>query len=429
MNTGLVKQERRDPCWQDNLTHCSSQQVCWWQHLHLRLKFLHKKIYCTSTKNEWKGYHNKIVWSEFVLMQDSWRQLRSDSWQQRAGNLRDAVRRILRWNRMHVLLQAGQMLKQNHKRRISASSFTKTFPIGERTWTDIEPQDYSPTDYSVLKKLINLLRHGSLPREEDGAIEFWRLNDDHRNKFEHSQYRSDDMWKSKMAGGGGNKNRFQYCTDPSGQEILYLRALQGHSGRNLIGLTLQDNVLIPNNFFEYIYHIGCAINLHSITNSGLILGGQNLGKEKQTVFFTAVNPVNKEHKDPYKIDLTAPRLAWKRGKDIKTRCIGSKNSLLNGKDWSSIKQDRTQSSFTTHSQLLVARKLLWRNLEKSYTRCMRHLDSLQRFPWNMIGWRNWIQKLLEAAKTPNESNQNKKPNYQERGDPWVSNHQVRSLRR
>ena len=23
-----VKQERRDACWQDNLTHCSSQQVC-----------------------------------------------------------------------------------------------------------------------------------------------------------------------------------------------------------------------------------------------------------------------------------------------------------------------------------------------------------------------------------------------------------------
>ena len=37
---------------------------------------------------------------------------------------------------------------------------------------------------------------------------------------------------SKMAGGGGNKKRFQYCADPSGQEILYLRALQGHSGRS-----------------------------------------------------------------------------------------------------------------------------------------------------------------------------------------------------
>ena len=39
-----------------------------------------------------------------------------------------------------------------------------------------------------------------------------------------------------MAGGGGNKKIFQYCIDSSGQEILNLRALQGHSGRNPIDL-------------------------------------------------------------------------------------------------------------------------------------------------------------------------------------------------
>ena len=117
-----------------------------------------------------------------------------------------------------------------------------------------------------------------------------------------------------MAGGGGNKKSFQYCTDPSGQEILYLRALQGHSGRNPIDPTLQDNVIIPNNFFEYIYHAGCAVSLHSITNSGLIAGGQYSSRERQTVFFTAVNPMDKEHKDPYKLDLTRPRLAWYKQK-------------------------------------------------------------------------------------------------------------------
>ena len=35
---------------------------------------------------------------------------------------------------------------------------------------------------------------------------------------------------------------FRYCTDSSGQEILHLRALQGHSGRNLIDFSLQGNV-------------------------------------------------------------------------------------------------------------------------------------------------------------------------------------------
>ena len=92
------------------------------------------------------------------------------------------------------------------------------------------------------------------------AIEFWRLKKYLRNDFENSQRWSDEMWKSKMQGGGGNKKRFQYCTDSSGQEILYLRALQGHSERNPIDPSLQDKVLIPDNFFEYIYHIGCAIS-------------------------------------------------------------------------------------------------------------------------------------------------------------------------
>ena len=84
----------------------------------------------------------------------------------------------------------------------------------------------------MAKRLNTLLQHGELPREEECAIEFWRLKDDLWNKVEYSQYWYDDVWKSKMAGGGGNKKRFQYCTDPSGQVILYLRALQGHSGRN-----------------------------------------------------------------------------------------------------------------------------------------------------------------------------------------------------
>ena len=105
-----------------------------------------------------------------------------------------------------------------------------------------------------------------------------------------------------MAKGGGNKKIFQYCTVPSGEEILYLPSLQVRSGRNLIDPSLQDNVLMPNDFFEYIYHTGCAINLHSIMNSGLIPGGQNLG-EIHTVFFTFLDPMNKEHKDPDVINL------------------------------------------------------------------------------------------------------------------------------
>ena len=201
-----------------------------------------------------------------------------------------------------------------------------------------------------------------------------RLKDYLRNHFVHSQHWSDEMWKSTMARGGGNKKRFQYCTDPSRQEILYLRALQGHSGRNPIDPSLQDNVLIPNNFFEYIYPIGCAINLHSITNLGLIPGGQNLSK-RQTVSFTSVDPMNKEHRDPNRIDLEAPRLAryhQKNWKNIKTRCIGSTSNLLIRKDLSSIKHDRTQSAY-------------WFPNEKVYT---------SRRPTPKISFKdNWMKEL------------------------------------
>ena len=206
--------------------------------------------------------------------------------------------------------------KAKPQRREPASSATRTISVGERIWTDVDPGEYTISDYEVSKKLIHLLRHGSLLREDDGAIEFWKIKDDLQKYFLHCHHWSDSKWKNSMAGEGGNKKIFLYCTDSSGV-ILYLRALQGHSGRSLIDPTLQDNVVIPSDFFQYKYHVGCAINLHSIINLGLIPGGQNLSN-RQTVFFLPVDPMDKNHKDPDTIDLNAPRhaqymhKAWKK---------------------------------------------------------------------------------------------------------------------
>ena len=209
--------------------------------------------------------------------------------------------------------------KAKPQKRDSASSSTRIIPIGERTWTDVETGKHSLSDYPVLKKLIHLLRHGSLPRDNDGAIELWRIKDNLQKHFLCCHHWSDDRWKACLAAGGGRKKRFQYCSDSSGI-IVYLRALQGHSGHSLIDPTLQDKVVIPSNFFQYIYHVGCAFNLHSIINSGLIPGGQNLSN-RQTVFFLPVDLMDKEHKDPDVIDLSVPRRAqymhkaWKRHQD------------------------------------------------------------------------------------------------------------------
>ena len=105
-----------------------------------------------------------------------------------------------------------------------------------------------------------LLRHSQhVNREEDGAVQFWRIKENLQNQFTQSIHWSDGRWKVCLAGGGGNKKRFQHCTDSSGATV-YFRAPQGHSGRNLIDPSSQDNVVIQSIFFQYIYHVGCAIH-------------------------------------------------------------------------------------------------------------------------------------------------------------------------
>ena len=119
---------------------------------------------------------------------------------------------------------------------------TTTIPMHERRWIDIEPSKQDLDSYDLSKKVINLLRHNqTLHREEDGAIEFCKIKFHLRNHHSQIQNWSDDRWKACLAAGGGSKRRYQYCSDNLGT-FIYLRALQGHSGSNLIDPTLQDNV-------------------------------------------------------------------------------------------------------------------------------------------------------------------------------------------
>ena len=233
-------------------------------------------------------------------------------------------------------------------------------PMHERKWIDIEPSEQTLAAYDLSKKVISLLRHNqTVQREEGGAIQFYRIKFHLRNHSSQVQHWSDDRWKSCLAAGGGSKRRYQYCSDNSGR-IFYLRALQGHSGNNLIDPTLQDNVVIESGILHHIYHIGCAFNLHSIINNGLIPGGQDLSR-RQTVFFLPIDPRDKNHKDPEKIDLNVPRRATipaqPMEEDIKTRYSELILILRSKRDSHSIKHDRMQLSFKEHFQLIAFQKL------------------------------------------------------------------------
>ena len=161
-----------------------------------------------------------------------------------------------------------------------------------------------------------------------------------------------------MAAGGGAKRRYQYCTDISGT-LVYLQALQGHSGRNLIDPSLQDSVIIQRGFFQHIYHIGCAFNLHSIINNGLIPGGQNSSK-RQTVFFLPIDPRDKGHQDPAKIDFNEPRRAqylhsaWKKHQDA---IFWVDINLAMKKELTFYQTRSMQSSFKENFQRIVFQKL------------------------------------------------------------------------
>ena len=220
-----------------------------------------------------------------------------------------------------TILHADQRQKRNHKggnlRVIHQASFRWTEGIGLILNQGIT---LSLSAYEVSKKVIHPLRHSQqVQREEDGAVHFWRIKENLQSQFPQIPHWSDNRWKACLAAGGGTKRRYQYCTDVS-KIIVYFRALQGHSGRNLIDPLLQDNVKIQSGFFHHIYHFGCAFNLQSVINNGLKLGGQNSSK-RQTVFFLPIDPRDKSHKYFEKIDLDVPRRAqylhnaWKKHQD------------------------------------------------------------------------------------------------------------------
>ena len=141
------------------------------------------------------------------------------------------------------------------------------------------------------------------------------------------------------------KKRFQLCTDNTWSEILYFRAIQGNSGENTVNPSLLDNVLSPDNFFEFVHHVGSVLNMHSISASGLIARGKNHGRYRQTVFFTDVDPMNKKWIDQGQHDLRKPRHAAdnKRGKYVKMKDIGLIFVVHKWWDWNSSKQGRVRS--------------------------------------------------------------------------------------
>ena len=115
--------------------------------------------------------------------------------------------------------------KAKPQRRKLAGSSPRIVPIGRRKWIDIEPGKYSFSDNEVSKKVTYLLSHSQqVHREEDGAVRFWRMKENHQSQFPHFPCWSDDRWKACLAAGGGDK-KGDSSTALMLQEQLFLSEL------------------------------------------------------------------------------------------------------------------------------------------------------------------------------------------------------------
>ena len=232
-----------------------------------------RPVVCTANIELESGHWVKTTLnpgSEFLMDQ-------INSWLIRTTTTTQKFLHIYLKNKRHNwrwrILQPDQRQKQNHKEEnllIYRASFRW---MKENGLILNQKRFFSLSAYEVSKKVINLLRDcQTVQREDDGAVQFWRIKNYLKNQFPQVQYWSDDRWKGCLTTRGGAKKRYQYCTDIS-RTIVHFRALQRHSGRHLIDPSLQDNMVIQSGFFQHIHHIGCAFNVRSIIINGLILGG------------------------------------------------------------------------------------------------------------------------------------------------------------
>ena len=160
------------------------------------------------------------------------------------------------------------------------------------------------------------LRGKEVGREEDARVPYCRFvekckevlsedsrywSDEVKQDLKMAPYLSAEKWMDVLSKGGGQKKRFQHCLKPKCPEkLLYLRAIQGHLGEAYCGnacinRALHDNVLLPNDFTKYVYHVGNGKEMRSIVRDGLVPGGFSTKTERHAVFFTVVNPMDDEH--------------------------------------------------------------------------------------------------------------------------------------
>ena len=184
----------------------------------------------------------------------------------------------------------------------------------DRHWSEKIQGPLLLPDVKILYAITST-QHKEVGREEDAGVPYDRtvekckeiLSEDSRywsnevkQKLNVAPHWSAEKWMDVLSKGGGQKKRFQYCLNPDyPAKLLYLRAIQGHSGKAYSGNArinpvLQDNVLLPKDFTKYVYHVGHGKELRSTVRIGWVPGGFSTKTGRCAVFFTVVDPMDDE---------------------------------------------------------------------------------------------------------------------------------------
>ena len=161
-------------------------------------------------------------------------------------------------------------------------------PIDKRKWNDIPAVDNVKRESlarNISKRFTVFVRH----REVDEPVHWSSLLLVLRRDFEREGARtfSDSRWRGYIHR-GNTRPRCQYCVE-SNNNLLYDRAIQ-----DLIDPELLIMWRLHQDGKKTLCHVGSSCTVNSILQAGLIAGGKDTEKGRQTVFFTPSDPIGVE---------------------------------------------------------------------------------------------------------------------------------------
>ena len=178
--------------------------------------------------------------------------------------------------------------------------------------------------------------------------------------------------------GWGPRKRFQYCLEPYSAETIFKTFEH-------VKATLEENKLIQHCRATCCYRAtspSTATTLEAPTtctlspNQDWFRVEKILRKGDRRLFFTVVSPMSIHLHKQRNNDVTKPRIAVNKkiGKYTRTQFAGLIWGLLRRRDWRSIEQDQTRSSFTTlHQRCVLRRWWSWIQEKHFSTKCFNLL--------------------------------------------------------